>query len=104
MAKAFLENGENVVPIISSGIENLDMWKILSFERLIIIDTYNSWITYIIIDLVCEGGFFLFNPLSVDDIRSAIQKMAVMTTEERKKLGLHNLDKIRGFEKSEVNR
>lgn len=48
MAKGLVDNGERVVPIISSEIENLAMWKKVPFERLVIIDTYDSIISCIV--------------------------------------------------------
>lgn len=45
-AKALVECGEKVIPIISSQIENLQMWKAIRFEKLIIISTYNSQMSF----------------------------------------------------------
>ena len=39
MAKAFVKIGECVIPIISSGVENITMWHNAGFEKLVIIDT-----------------------------------------------------------------
>jgi glycosyltransferase involved in cell wall biosynthesis len=47
-AKALVEQGENVVPIISTQIENLKLWKDIQFEKIILIETYNSQISFVI--------------------------------------------------------
>ena len=49
------------------------------------------------VDLVDEQGGFLFDPGDVDSIREAAEKAVRMTTEEQKKQGRYNLEKIRGF-------
>ena len=48
MAKAFVKIGECVIPIISSGVENITMWHNAGFEKLVIIDTYDSKLSLII--------------------------------------------------------
>lgn len=48
MAKALQDNGECIVPIISSSVENMSAWKNAGFEKIIIIDTYSSKISLII--------------------------------------------------------
>ena len=48
MAKALVENGVNIVPIISSKIENLEMWRTVRFKRLIVIDTYDNYVSFAI--------------------------------------------------------
>lgn len=50
------------------------------------------------VDLVDESGGYLFNPSSVEEIRSAVQKAVNMTTEERQEQGNHNLKTIRLFD------
>lgn len=51
------------------------------------------------VDLVDEEkGGCLFNPSSVDEIKSAVQKIVDMPTEDREELGLHNLSMIRSFD------
>ncbi len=51
------------------------------------------------VDLVeGEKGGYLFSPLSVDEIKSAVRKMVGMPLEDRQKRGLYNLDKIRSFD------
>lgn len=46
-AKALVECGQKVIPIISNQIENLEMWKKIEFEKLIIISTYDSKFSFI---------------------------------------------------------
>ena len=51
------------------------------------------------VDLVDEEkGGYLFSPLSVDEIKSAVRKVVGMPLEDRQKRGLYNLDKIRSFD------
>ena len=50
------------------------------------------------VDLVDESGGFLFNPSSVEEIRSTVQKAVNMTTEERQEQGKHNQKTIRSFD------
>lgn len=45
-AKALVMCGEKVVPIISSQIENFEMWKAVKFEKLIVISTYDSQVSF----------------------------------------------------------
>ena len=45
-AKALVECGQKVIPIISNQIENLDMWKKVKFEKIVTIDTYNSKLSF----------------------------------------------------------
>lgn len=47
MAKALVEKGEKVIPIISSYIDNRKMWDSIAFEKIIEIDTYNSNIEFL---------------------------------------------------------
>lgn len=47
ISKALLSCGECVIPIISSGVENIKMWQEAGFERLIIIETYNNLLSLI---------------------------------------------------------
>lgn len=42
ISKALLEKGEKVIPILSTQIENLKMWKMLGFEKIITIETYTN--------------------------------------------------------------
>lgn len=42
ITRAFLENGQDVVAIISAGNESIELWKKLNLKKLIIIETYNS--------------------------------------------------------------
>lgn len=42
LSKALLESGESVVAVISSECTNLSYWKLLPFEKLILIKTYSS--------------------------------------------------------------
>lgn len=51
-AKALVECGERVIPIISSQIENLEMWKMIRFEKLLIINTYNSQLSFVVNSLL----------------------------------------------------
>ena len=48
VTKAFIKQGENVIAIISDQIENISMWKQLSIERLIIIQTYRDKFTFVV--------------------------------------------------------
>lgn len=54
-AKALVEKGVSVVPIISTRIENLESWKSFGFENVIAIETYYSKLTFIVNSL-----FFCF--------------------------------------------
>lgn len=42
MAKALVEQGENVVAIVSSFAENIDAWRALELTELVEVETYNS--------------------------------------------------------------
>lgn len=42
MTRGLLQNGVKVVAIISSGIENLQEWKKLELEKLVVISTYST--------------------------------------------------------------
>ena len=48
MAKALQEKGEQVFPLLSSGIENLSMWEEAGFEKLIVMDTYSGKVSFVI--------------------------------------------------------
>lgn len=48
MTKGLLENGAEVVAVVSSGITNLDEWKELPLKELVIIETYSNKFNYII--------------------------------------------------------
>lgn len=47
MTHGLLENGADVVAVISSGIDNLDDWKNLPLKELIVIDTYSNKFNYV---------------------------------------------------------
>lgn len=55
------------------------------------------------VDLIDDNGGYLFDPSSVNDIRNTVQKAVQLSKEERKEQGYHNLEKVRGFDKSAVN-
>lgn len=46
-AKAFMENGYKVIALVSSYAENLEQWKSLPLEKLIVIKTYKDKISFI---------------------------------------------------------
>lgn len=48
MAKALLDEGETVIPIISKQVENVKMWEQLDFEKMIALDTYTNKINFLI--------------------------------------------------------
>ena len=51
------------------------------------------------VDLVDEGkGGFLFRPIEVDEIRTALERSVKMTTADRQEQGRYNLEKIRSFD------
>lgn len=52
MALALAEKGKFIVPIISSGVENLSIWRETFAETLIIIDTYNNKYEFVINSLL----------------------------------------------------
>lgn len=55
------------------------------------------------VDLVEKAGGYLFTPTSMDEIRNAIGGLLALTAEERKKMGLVNLNKIRSFDSRSVS-
>jgi glycosyltransferase involved in cell wall biosynthesis len=55
MTRGLIQNGIKVVAIVSANIENLDEWKQLPLERLVIIPTYTSLPSYIL-----RSTFFRF--------------------------------------------
>lgn len=48
IAKALMEQGEVVIPIISRQIENIEMWEKLGFEKLIELETYTNKMNFVI--------------------------------------------------------
>lgn len=48
MTKALVSNGECVIAIISSDIENIDEWRKIPLERLLVIDTYTNKVSMLI--------------------------------------------------------
>ena len=48
MAKGLIENGALVTAIIPEGISNVEKWKALDFERLILIKTYSDKTSFIL--------------------------------------------------------
>ena len=56
------------------------------------------------VDLVEQGkGGFLFKPGEVESIRSAIEKVAALSSDERTEKGYYNLKKIRAFDLQTVD-
>ena len=51
-AKALVEEGEIVIPILSNQIENLNMWKKINFEKIILLDTYSNRFSFIVSTLL----------------------------------------------------
>lgn len=47
MTRGLIENGVKVVAVISDAIENLDEWKRLEVEKLVVIPTYSTKLNYI---------------------------------------------------------
>lgn len=56
MAKALVNKGEAVIPIISSEIDNREMWNQVSFEKIIEVNTYKNKLEFIVKTLL----FYLF--------------------------------------------
>jgi len=55
------------------------------------------------VDLVDETiGGYLFNPANIAEIKDVMRKMIGLSLEERKKVGQHNIEKIKGFDRKVV--
>lgn len=55
------------------------------------------------VDLVDEKvGGYLFNPGNIAEIKDVLRKIIGLTLEERKKVGQHNIEKIKGFDRKVV--
>lgn len=70
MTRGLLNNGINVVAVVSSDIENLDAWKKLPLTQLIVIDTYES-----ALELVKNTILFRFRQKKI--IQEAIKEYVV---------------------------
>lgn len=60
-AKSYINNGNDVIGVVSSELENLWQWKLLPIKKLIIVKTYNSKISFFYRTLL----FFLYGRYKV---------------------------------------
>lgn len=56
------------------------------------------------VDLIDENGGILFDPSSVQDCVAAIERMILMSKEERSRMGAYNQSKIKKFGKENVSK
>lgn len=47
-AKALVDEGEIVIPILSNQIENLNMWQKINFEKIVLLETYSNRFSFIV--------------------------------------------------------
>ncbi len=71
ISKALTENGFKVIPIISSNIENIEMWKSVNFEKLVIVNTYNNKLSFLVNTL-------LFPVKTAPRIRKELKGVSIM--------------------------
>lgn len=48
MSKSLVNNGYKVIPIVSADMENLEIWKKVNFEKIIVIKTYNNNASFVV--------------------------------------------------------
>ena len=69
-AKALVDDGEIVIPILSKQIENLNMWQKIKFEKIILLDTYSNRFSFIIKTL-------LFPVIQKNQIKNSVKNYRI---------------------------